>query len=111
MAGFPAIRSLVHGQKSDTTVFAVTFFITVFVDLTVAIEVGLGLAAFFFIKKMIDLSEVQNKREALISGIHAADMPEEHLDLPQGAMVYEIEGPLFFGTVRKFEVAVEKGRR
>ena len=108
MAGFPAIRSLIKGQKSDTAVFAVTFLITVFVDLTMAIEVGLGLAAFFFIKKMIDLSEVQNEREALISGLHAADMPEEKLDLPKGAMVYEIEGPLFFGTVRKFEVAVEK---
>ncbi|MBR0032561.1 MAG: STAS domain-containing protein [Treponema sp.] len=107
MAGFPAIRALVHGQKSDTAVFAVTFLITVFVDLTVAIEVGLGLAAFFFIKKMIELSEVQNQREALTSGIHT-DMPDENLDLPKGAMVYEIEGPLFFGTVRKFEVAVEK---
>ncbi|MCR4823720.1 MAG: STAS domain-containing protein [Treponema sp.] len=108
MAGFPAIRSLIKGQKSDTAVFAVTFFITVFVDLTVAIEVGLGLAAFFFIKKMIDLSEVQNKREALTSGISSSDMPEEKLDLPSGAMVYEIDGPLFFGTVRKFEIAVEK---
>ncbi len=108
MAGFPAIRSLLKGQKSDIAVFLVTFLITVFVDLTVAIEVGLGLAAFFFIKKMIDLSEVQNKREALINGIHDADMPEEKLDLPNGAMVYEIDGPLFFGTVRKFEVAVEK---
>ena len=105
MAGFPAIRALLHGQKSDISVFAVTFFITVFVDLTVAIEVGL--AAFFFIKKMIDLSEVQNQREALTSGIHK-DMPDEKLDLPAGAMVYEIEGPLFFGTVRKFEVAVER---
>ena len=47
MAGFPAIRSLIKGQKSDTAVFAVTFLITVFVDLTMAIEVGLGLAAFF----------------------------------------------------------------
>ena len=108
MAGFPAIRALLHGQKSDITVFAVTFLITVFIDLTVAIEVGLGLAAFFFIKKMIDLSEVQNKREVLTSGIGVSDMPEEKLDLPQGAMVYEIDGPLFFGTVRKFEIAVEK---
>ena len=108
MAGFPAIHSLIKGQKSDTAVFFATFIITVFVDLTVAIEVGLGLAAFFFIKKMIDLSEVQNKREALVSGIHDADMPEEKLDLPKGAMVYEIDGPLFFGTVPKFEVAVEK---
>ncbi len=108
MAGFPAIRSLAKGQKSDICVFAVTFLITVFIDLTVAIEVGLAFAAFFFIKKMIDLSDVQNKRESLTSGIHSADMPEEKLDLPKGAMVYEIEGPLFFGTVRKFEVAVEK---
>lgn len=108
MAGFPAIRTLIKGQKSDTAVFAATFLITVFVDLTAAIEVGLGLAAFFFIKKMIDLSEIQNKRESLIKGVAAADMPEEKITLPDGAMVYEIDGPLFFGTVRKFEVAVEK---
>lgn len=111
MAGFPAIRALVRGQKSDTFVFALTFVITVFVDLTVAITVGLGFAAFFFIKKMIDLSEVQE--DAGISGgigrsVTTRDMPEEKLDVPEGAMVYEIEGPLFFGTVRKFEVAVEK---
>ena len=57
---------------------------------------------------MIDLSEVQNKGDALTQGIHSTDMPEEKLDLPKGAMVYEIEGQLFFGTVRKFEFAVEK---
>ncbi len=109
MAGIPAIRALVRGQKSDICVLAVTFLITVFIDLTVAIEVGLGFAAFFFIKKMIDLSEVQNKRESLTGGIGAAsDGLEEKLDIPQDTMVYEIDGPLFFGTVRKFEVAVEK---
>lgn len=110
MAGFPAIRALLHGQKSDIFTFAATFLITVFVDLTVAISVGLGLAAFFFIKKMIDLSEVQ--QESIAGGVghsmNTIDMPEEKLDLPRGAMVYEIEGPLFFGTVRKFELAVER---
>ncbi len=112
MASFPAIRALLKGQKSDICVFFVTFLITVFVDLTVAITVGLGFAAFFFIKKMIDLSEVQSEESNITSGIAksitTADMPEEHLDIPSGAMVYEIDGPLFFGTVRKFEVAVEK---
>ena len=107
MAGFPAIRSLLKGQKSDITVFAITFLITVFVDLTVAIEVGLGFAAFFFIKKMIDLSEVQNQRETLTGGIKV-DQPAENLDIPAGTFVYEIEGPLFFGTVRKFELATER---
>ena len=86
---------------------AVTFLITVFIDLTVAIEVGLGFAAFFFIKKMIDVSEVQAKRDTLIGGI-SGDGTAEQLEIPQGALVYEIEGPLFFGTVRKFEMASER---
>lgn len=109
MAGFPAIRALLKGQKSDICVFLVTFLITVFIDLTVAIEVGLGFAAFFFIKKMIDLSEVQNEREVLTGGIKA-DQPAEDLDIPEGCFVYEIEGPLFFGTVRKFELATERAQ-
>ena len=109
MAGFPAIRSLLKGQKSDIAVFAITFLITVFVDLTVAIEVGLGFAAFFFIKKMIDLSEVQNEREVLTGGIKK-DQPSENLDIPANTFVYEIEGPLFFGTVRKFELATERAQ-
>lgn len=109
MAGFPAIRALLKGQKSDICVFTVTFLITVFIDLTVAIEVGLGFAAFFFIKKMIDLSEVQNKRETLTGGINS-DMPAENLDIPENTFVYEIEGPLFFGTVGKFELAIERAQ-
>lgn len=109
MAGFPAIRALLKGQKSDIFVFAITFIITVFVDLTVAIEVGLGFAAFFFIKKMIDLSEVQNRRETLTGGIRS-DMPEENLSIPEHTFIYEIEGPLFFGTVRKFELATERAQ-
>jgi len=107
MAGFPAIRALLKGQKSDICVFAVTFLITIFVDLTVAIEVGLGFAAFFFIKKMIDLSEVQDERNIMTGGIKK-DQPSENLDIPQGTLVFEIEGPLFFGTVRKFELATER---
>ena len=107
MAGFPAIRSLLKGQISDIFVLAATFLITVFVDLTVAIEFGLGFSAFFFIKKMIDVSEVQNKRETLTGGITQGDF-EEKIDIPKGAVMYEIEGPLFFGTVRKFEFAIER---
>lgn len=107
MAGIPSIRKLLKGQKSDICVLIVTFLITVFIDLTVAIEVGLGFAAFFFIKKMIDVSEVQTKKETLIGGI-TGDGREEQLEIPQGVLVYEIEGPLFFGTVRKFEMASER---
>lgn len=107
MAGIPAIKALLKGQKSDICVLAVTFIITVFIDLTVAIEIGLGFAAFFFIKKMIDVSEVQEKRENIITGIDASGKTTEYT-IPENVLVYDIEGPLFFGTVRKFEMAVER---
>lgn len=107
MAGIPAIKALLKGQKSDICVLAVTFIITVFIDLTVAIEIGLGFAAFFFIKKMIDVSEVQEKRENIITGIDTSGNTTEYT-IPENVLVYDIEGPLFFGTVRKFEMAVER---
>lgn len=108
MAGFPAVKALLKGQKSDIFVLAATFLITVFIDLTVAIEFGLGFAAFFFIKKMIDVSEVQNKRDSIAGGISGNEFLEENIEIPKSAVVYEIDGPLFFGTVRKFEFAIER---
>ena len=107
MAGIPAIRKLLKGQKSDITVLTVTFLVTVFVDLTYAIGIGLMFAAFFFIKKMIDVSQVETNEKSIVTGI-TGDGHEEMLDLPQGVVVYEIDGPLFFGTVRKFELATER---
>ena len=107
MAGIPAVKALLKGQKSDICVLAVTFLITVFVDLTVAIAVGLGFAAFFFIKKMIDVSEMQTRQGAFASGIKGSGN-DEQIVIPEGVLVYEIDGPLFFGTVRKFELAVEQ---
>lgn len=107
MAGIPAIRALLKGEKSDTCVLAVTFLITVFVDLTYAIAIGLVLSAFLFIKKMIDLSEVQSGQRTIVTGIQGNGSTEQ-IELPAGVMVYEIDGPLFFGTVRKFEFATER---
>lgn len=107
MAGIPAIKALLKGQKSDITVLLVTFVITVFIDLTVAIEIGLLFAAFFFIKKMIDVSQVREHRSSIVGGINS-DVTEETIEIPNGVLVYEIEGPLFFGTVQKFEQAVER---
>lgn len=107
MAGIPSIRKLLKGQKSDIAVLTSTFLITVFVDLTYAIGVGLIIAAFFFIKKIIDLSEVETGNTTIVTGIRG-DGSTETIDLPKGVLVYEIEGSLFFGTVRKFEYALER---
>jgi SulP family sulfate permease len=127
MAGFPAVKALMKGQKSDICVFLVTFLITVFVDLTVAIEVGLLLAAFFFIKKMVDICEVHEYHHEVTGGLvdekdnakksgtkiaanTTADDASAQLahSIPKNVLVYEIDGPLFFGTVRKFELGVEQ---
>lgn len=115
MSGITEIKSLFHGQKSDILVLAATFFITVFIDLTAAIGTGLVLASFLFIKKMIDLSEINmqcckssDNRETAANDCCKTDVNETPLDIPEGVLVYEVDGPLFFGTVQKFEQAVEK---
>ena len=134
MAGFPAVKALMKGQKSDICVFLVTFLITVFVDLTVAIEVGLLFAAFFFIKKMIDICEVHEYHGEVTGGLVDEKSTRKDGDkkntnskdaknstgtsdaaasvgtraIPKDVLVYEIDGPLFFGTVRKFELGVEQ---
>src|SRR5574344_286745 len=109
MAGIPAVRALLKGQKSDIFVLAITFLLTVFVDLTMAIEVGLLFAAFFFIKKMIDVCEVHEYHNDVMGGIESSDkISDMSFKIPENVLVYEIDGPLFFGTVRKFELAVEQ---
>lgn len=113
MAGFSEIRSLCKGQKSDILVLFTTFIITIFVDLPAAIGVGLILAAFLFIKKMIELSEIHeqsrgNTDKNSADHLSKSDIQEDPLDIPEGVLVYEIDGPLFFGTAQKFEQAVER---
>lgn len=127
MAGFSTIKMLFRGQKSDMTVFLVSFLLTVFIDLTAAIEVGLICAAFFFIKKMVDLSSVtelhssknlNNAQKAAIQTarqfVSAAKDDSEETDrenqintIPDHILVFEIQGPLFFGTIQKFEQALD----
>ncbi|QTQ15540.1 STAS domain-containing protein [Treponema parvum] len=107
MAGIPAVRELLKGQKSDSAVLFITFFLTVFIDLTVAIGAGLLFAAFFFIKKMVDISTVREYGD-ISDGLISESEGEKPLNVPDGILVYEVLGPLFFGTVRKFEIAVER---
>ncbi len=109
MAGLPQVRALLKGQKSDIAVLIATFLITVFIDLTVAIGIGLMLAAFLFIKKMIDVSEVKLYKGTFTEGLESSSPDEEETyELPKGVLVYEIDGPLFFGTIRKFEQAAQR---
>lgn len=114
MAGIKDIQFLLRGQKSDISVLITTFLATVFIDLTIAIAIGLVLSAFLFIRKIIEVSAVYSndgKTNILFQGLDdefKTDAEEEEHIIPSGVLVYEVEGPLFFGTVQKFETAVER---
>lgn len=95
--------SLLKGNKSDVVVMVSTFLLTILVDLTVAIEIGMILAAFLFMRNIMQSSSVQN----LNLNKDADDMDEEYADLPKGIEVFEIHGPLFFGAAYKFKDAMK----
>ena len=91
---------IVGGPRSDTLVLLATLLLTVFIDLTVAIETGMVLAAFLFMKRMSEVTEVT--RTPLEFG--AATPGRGELSAPPaGVAVYEINGPFFFGAAEKFK--------
>lgn len=92
-----------RSPKSDVVVLLTTFTLTVFVDLTVAIEVGMVLAAFLFIRRM---AEVTSVREITRELEDEEELPADAAfarDLPPGVVVYEINGPFFFGAAETFK--------
>lgn len=107
MAGLPAIKALAKGQKSDIAILLITFLITVFVDLTYAISIGLIISGLLFIRKIVELSEVTTGNKGIFEGAKTNDY-DEQIEIPKDVMIYEINGPLFFGTIRKFELAMER---
>ena len=92
------VQTIKTAPKSDTIVMIVTFVLTVVFDLVIAIEVGMILAAMFFLKRMSE--------ETTVTGWKYSD-PENDVDsidfrtVPQNVRVYEISGPLFFGAADK----------
>ncbi len=104
MSGWRTFRALLKSPKSDVTVLLVTFFLTVIFDLTIAIEIGLIIACALFIKRVMEVTEITVIKDELDpnagNDVHAG---EEHLEIPTGCTVYEINGPYFFGIANKFE--------
>lgn len=106
MSGIRTIRSLLKGPRPDIVVLVVTFILTILFDLTVAIEVGLLLSMLFFMRRMVESTEILVSRDELsLSSIHddRVGAQGEILSLPEGVEVYEIEGPYFFGIAAHFE--------
>jgi SulP family sulfate permease len=105
MSGWRSFLAMLRNPKSDVTVLLLTFFLTIIFDLTVAIEFGLICACLLFMRRMAETTDVH----AVLDEIDLnedADMERgnlEHLTIPEGVEVYEINGPYFFGAGNRFE--------
>jgi len=109
MSEWRTFRAELRAPKADVAILLTTFLLTVIVDLTVAIEVGMVLAAFLFMKRMAEVSSV----EAIASGARgepdsdgAETLSPRRAMIPADVEIYEISGPFFFGAADKFKEAL-----
>jgi SulP family sulfate permease len=108
MSEWKSFLSVTKGPGSDTAVMITTFFLTVFIDLTVAIEIGMILAVFLFMRKMIKFSGVSLLTKDIDD--QGNEMDKEAIDnyaIPDQVEVFEITGPLFFCAAYKFKEAMK----
>ena len=114
MSEWRTFRYLLKADKSDVAVLLITFFLTVLVDLTVAIEVGVLLAIVMFVKRVMETSSIKVLDDDHIASTEddeAARVDDtDRLVIPAGVEVYEIDGPFFFGLASRLE-EVEEGRK
>lgn len=102
MSEWRAFKSLLRAPKSDIAVLLITFFVTVLVDLVVAIEIGVVLAAFLFMKRMADVTHIKSITDEIKDKPDPQDFNEMNNKAVDGILVYEINGPFFFGAAHKF---------
>ena len=101
MSEWRSFRSILRGSVFDILILLSTFTLTVLVDLTVAIEVGIVLSALLFMKRMADMSE---KFPTEID----SDLIEDYSKLPKGILIYEISGPLFFASAKQYTEVIRQ---
>jgi SulP family sulfate permease len=108
MSELPHVVRLLRGApKVDVGILLLTFFLTVFVDLVVAVNVGVILAALFFMRRMADAVIVEQHPSAAAHG-GSANLERA---AASGIVVYSIDGPFFFGAAEKLERTLEHIQR
>ncbi|OBX25225.1 SulP family sulfate permease [Gelidibacter algens] len=104
MSEWRQFKSILKGNRMDIIIMLTTFFLTVIFDLVIAIEIGIVLASFMFMKRMSQSVNIQDFSSDTEHGEHLFD--DELLDIPEGVILYEINGPLFFGAARQFQETI-----
>jgi SulP family sulfate permease len=105
MAEWQVFRSELSAPKSDALVMLTTFLLTVLVDLTIGIGVGMVLASFLFMKRMAEVTNVTMVSQEFQENRPSGDVSGAiyRRQVPKGVEVYEINGPFFFGAAEKFK--------
>ncbi len=98
------VRTARRAPRADVGIMFITMGLTVFADLTLAVNIGVILAMLNFMRRMSGSVEVRSLEAAEI----AEQMPREcGVLVPDGVLVYTIDGPFFFGAIQQFEAALE----
>ena len=107
MSEWRTFKYLLKGNKTDVSVLLITFFLTVIIDLTVAIEVGLVLAIILFVKRISETSTIKIMDTDNVPGTENDEIAvladTEHLDVAPEVEIYEIDGPFFFGLASRLD--------
>ncbi len=106
MSEWKAFRAMLRAPRGDVTVLLTTFGLTAFVDLTVALGVGMVLASFLFMRQMSTITEVRAITHLDDDDDDAPDTDAPLRSLPDGVAVYEIDGPFFFGAAEAFKETI-----
>ncbi len=108
MSDWKACKSLLKSTKSDISILLITFTLTVVFDLVIAIEIGMVIAMFLFIKRISDATHIDNRtsffNDQSEENDSESDAPElsEYHNANEQILVYDINGPLFFGAANTF---------
>jgi len=103
MSEWRTFKKLLKSPRSDIIVLLLTFFLTVVVDLTVAIEVGVVLSAMFFMKRMAEVSQVNAITKDIKDDYEGKEESNEtSFKMPENVEIFEVYGSLFFGAVEQF---------
>jgi SulP family sulfate permease len=110
MSEWRTFRAELGAPKSDIAILLTTFLLTVIVDLTVAIEVGMVLSAFLFIRRMAEVTNVTMVTREMADEEEADDSEAAEMarKLPAGVALYEINGPFFFGAAERFKEVLNR---
>ena len=105
-------KRLTRWPRSDTAVFLTTFVLTVLFDITIAVEVGMVLAAFLFIRRIAETTQIKGVEDAVYDEGPIGDADAKAVrTLPKGVIMYNLFGAFLFGTADILETALQRSQQ